>query len=118
MSEENINEILGIEDSMKSQVRQTVNSPNSTDNSAEKTLSLIASIILWLGILGSVICLFTITTTEVIRPGYYSRTETVFNPAGLAITIGMLISTVATWALLKVFVNISRTLKQINSKLK
>lgn len=121
MAEENINNILGIEDSSTDSINSSVQeeSGNSIDNVAENTLTTIAGIVLWVGIIGTIFCLFTLTTTKVVDPTYtYSiHYDTIFNPAGLAISIGVLLSTITTWALLKVIANISKTLKEINSKM-
>lgn len=91
-------------------------------NNAEKALIIIANIVLWLGIIGFVICLFTLTTTEEVKSsyihGYHFQSETVFNPAGLLASISVLIWTVVTWAVLKVFATISLTLKDIKSEIK
>lgn len=121
MAEENINEVLGIEDSSKNSINNSApeESGNSIDNVAENTLTTIAGIVLWVGIIGTIFCLFTLTTTKVVDPTYtYSiHYDTIFNPAGLVISIGVLLSTITTWALLKVIANISKTLKEINSKM-
>ena len=129
MSEENINEILGIEEttseSSKKQgifdnVPETEKDNNNQSNAAENTLKVIATVVLWAGIIGTIFCLFTLTTSKVVDPTYHYSThyDTIFNPAGLAISIGVLVSTLTMWAMLKVIANISTTLKEINSKMK
>lgn len=122
MAEENVNEILGIEDTTPqngttSDDMEAIVSPN---NSTENALNVIAGIVLWGGIIATVFCLFALTTTKVVDPTYkYSiHYDTVFNPGGLVISIGVFLSTLTTWALLRVIANISTTLKQINSKMK
>ena len=122
MAEENINEVLGIENSTP---KNDINSDNTeaaipTNNSAEKALNVIAYIVLWGGIIATVFCLFALTTTKVVDPTYtYSiHYDTIFNPGGLVISIGVFLSTLTTWALLRVIANISTTLKDINSKMK
>ena len=122
MSEENVNEVLGIDESSP-KVETESNSVAGNDtpnNAAENTLTAIATLVLWLGIIGTIFCLFTLTTIKVVDPSYtYSlHFETVFNPGGLAISVGVFISTLISWSLLKVVANISMTLKEINSKLK
>lgn len=117
MAEENVNKILGIEESVNngdSEIQST------TSNAAENTLYKIAAIVLWVGIIGTVYCLFTLTTTKVIDPTYHYSIhyDTIFNPSGLAISVGVFLSTLISWALLKVIANISITLKEINSKIK
>ncbi len=121
MAEEKVNEVLGIDES-----NVTINSDcsqpysDAESNAAESTLNVIAIIVLWAGIIGTVFCLFTLTTTKVVDPTYHYSIhyDTVFNPAGLAISIGVLVSTLTTWALLRVVANISKTLKEINAKMK
>lgn len=122
MAEENINELLDIEESSKENSRTVpINAINKSGNDvAEYTLNTIAKVVLWVGIIGTIFCLFTLTTTKVVDPTYkYSiHYDTIFNPGGLAISIAVLISSIITWALLRVIANISKTLKEINSKLK
>lgn len=120
MADENINEVLGIEEQTVESAHQQDNAGQNIDNSAENALSVIANIVLWVGIIGTVFCLFTLTTTKVVDPTYtYSiHYDTIFNPGGLAISIGVLLSSIMSWALLKVIANISKTLKEINSKMK
>lgn len=121
MAEENINEVLGIDDSSMDSINSSAQEErgNSIDNVAENTLTTIAGIVLWVGIIGTIFCLFTLTTTKVVDPTYtyHIHYDTIFNPAGLAISIGVLLSTITTWALLKVIANISKTLKEINTKI-
>ena len=91
---------------------------NEIDLSAEKILNGIAVFTLIVGIIGALICLFTICWVEVPAAGYKYLTEKVFNGSGFATTIAILIGSLATWALLKVIANISTTLKEINRKIK
>ena len=119
MAEENVNEVLGIEDTT-SQNGTTADDAEVTvspNNSAENALNVIAAIVLWCGIIATVFCLFALTTTKVVDPTYkYSiHYDTIFNPSGLVISIGVFLSTLTTWSLLRVIANISMTLKQINS---
>ena len=116
MEENNVLDQLGIEVETKNETTAPpgAKATESGNNGAENTLETFAYAILFIGILASLICLFTICTTE--KHGYYSdRTE--FNPIGFAVTIATLISSLLSWAFIKVFVNISRTLKEINAKL-
>lgn len=78
--------------------------------SAENLLTIVAGFILALGIIATVILACTTLQTEVYN-GYYN--EDVFNPMGFAITLGTLLSTLATWAVLRVIANISLRLKAI-----
>lgn len=122
MAEENVNEVLGIEESSNLNANDSNTESNSEteSNAAENTLNVIAGIVLWVGIIGTIFCLFTLTTTKVVDPTYHYSIhyDTIFNPAGLAISIGVLLSTLTTWAVLKVLVNISKSLKEINAKIK
>lgn len=118
MAEENLNEVLGIEETPE-HLETSENEVNS-NNAAENTLNVIAGIVLWVGIIGTVFCLFTLTTTKVVDPNYtYSvHYKSIFNPSGLAVSVGVLLSSLTTWAVLKVIANISISLKEINSKIK
>ena len=78
--------------------------------SAENTLTTVGGIILTLGIIATVILACTTLKTEVYN-GYYHEDQ--FNPMGLVITLGTLLSTLATWAVLRVIANISLRLKAI-----
>lgn len=121
MADENINEVLGIEERSDANVSTSQEVETvATNNAAENTLNTIAGIVLWIGIIGTVFCIFTLTTTKVVDPTYtYSiHYDTIFNPAGLAISVGVLLSSLTTWAVLKVIANISISLKEINSKIK
>ena len=122
MADENINEVLGIEESPNpnSPSYQEMESEPTSNNAAENTLNVIAGIVLWVGIIGTIFCLFTLTTTKVVDPTYHYSIhyDTIFNPSGLAVSIGVLLSTLTTWAVLKVIANISISLKEINSKIK
>lgn len=87
--------------------------PEATTNknsSAENTLSIIADIVLVLGIIGTVVCLFTIV--------FVGRHNDEFNPVGFGITLSGLLSVLISWSVMKVLANISLTLKGINKKLK
>lgn len=121
MAEENINQILGIEESSNNESQtpalEAQTAPQS--NAAENVLNVIANVVLWVGLIVTLFCLFTLTTTKVVDPTYHYSIhyDTVFNPGGLVISVGVLLSTVTTWALLKVVANISKNLKEINAKM-
>jgi hypothetical protein len=78
---------------------------------AETTLSVIATIVLIGGIIGTLICLFTITW--VYNPSWG---EKVFNPIGFITTMSLLLVSLTIWASLSVLSNISINVKEINSK--
>ncbi len=78
--------------------------------SAEETLTIVGGIILAIGIAATVILAFTTLKTETYN-GYYHEEQ--FNPMGLALTLGTLLSSLATWAVLRVIANISLRLQAI-----
>jgi len=82
--------------------------------SAENTLKVIATIVLIVGIIGAVICLFTIVLIQ--NPKYTYITELIFNPMGFVTTISILLGSLTIWASLKVLSDISINLKELNSK--
>lgn len=117
--ENNINEVLGVNEN------NVANASNEQENksytvqegqSAEETLLVISSIILVVGLIATAICLFYLTFYRVDRWGEVSHDE--FNPSGFATTVMVLVSTLISWATLRVFANISITLKEINKKIK
>ncbi len=76
---------------------------------AEKTLKVIANIVLILGIISTLVCLFSIVVVD-------NEYTYEFNPLGFATTIGILLGALIIWASLRVFSDISISLKEINSK--
>lgn len=109
--ETNINESLGINNPATSTHEETENT------SAEKALTIIANIVLIVGVIGTLIMAFTITYTT-IEGKYNWQDETMVNPMGIVLTIATLMSSVTVWGLLKVICNISTSLKEINLKTK
>ena len=79
--------------------------------SAEKVLSIIANVVLGIGILVTIILLFTVCWVD--SGHYYYTKDIVFNPIGFATTIGVLLSSIISWALLRVICNISYSLKAL-----
>lgn len=117
--EENVNEALGLVNSETPIApKKEVQEVKIVDNSAEKTLATIANIVLLLGIIGTLICIFTLTFIDVPKSGYHYRTEKAFSPSGFATTVMVLFSTLISWSVMKVLSNISLTLKDLNSKVK
>ena len=115
--EENVKDVLGIkEETQINPVSNNVPKDESSNNSAENTLTVIANIVLVCGIIASVICLFTIVWVR--DPGYTYIKKTIFNPTGFATTIMILMSSLISWSFMKVLANISLTLKDINKKMK
>ena len=78
---------------------------NKNDTSAEHVLSAVASIILICGIIATIICLIAF---------FYD----VDNPVSLGISVAVLAGTLINWSVMKVIVNISINLKEINKKIK
>lgn len=122
MADEKINEVLGIEENSEAKDSTSQEVEALTNNAAENTLKTVANIVLWIGCIGTFFCLCfcTHTTTKVVDPTYeyIIHYDSTFNPAGLAVSVGVLLSSVTTWAVLKVIANISISLKEINSKIK
>lgn len=87
--------------------------PNShiLSDSAEDIMKGMAVVILLVGLISTIVLLFTVCVTKVPK-GYYSE-EIVFNPIGFAITVATLLGSLATWAALNVFANISLRLKTL-----
>lgn len=112
--EENLNQASGIEQQTATPQPEVKEQP--IDNSAESTLTTIAVVILIFGIIATLICAFTLMFVQ--DPEYHYIDSKVFNPAGFATTIEVLAGTLITWASLRVFANISITLKEINKKIK
>lgn len=86
------------------------------NNGAENTLKTIAGIILTFGIIATLICAVTLVFVE--NPEYRYSSSKIFSAAGFATTIEVFAGTLITWATLRVFANISITLKEINRKIK
>ncbi len=103
--EENVNDALGILPAENSVTPQTTEQ-NADNNNAENTLSTIAMIILIVGISAAVVCLLSLTTID-----------GEFNPAGLGLSVLILLSTLISYSIMTVLANISLTLKDINKKI-
>lgn len=111
---ENPNEQSASETSANETNAENETNATKDNNSAENTLVTIANITLGIGIIASVVMLFTICFIE--NPEYHYHKELMFNPTGFAMTCGTLLSTLAAWASMKVLANISLTLKAIKNK--
>ena len=86
------------------------------DYSAESTLETIATIFLLTGIIATLICAFSMIIVR--DPDFTYIERYTFSPEGFIITLTILLSTLASWASMKVFANISRSLKEIKNKIK
>jgi len=75
---------------------------------AETTLNIIAIIVLVCGIIGTLICLFMFTTSD------YGD----FNVIGFISSIGILLTSLTIWAVLRIFCEIAINVRQINNKTK
>ena len=83
--------------------------------SDEENLKMIANYVLALGILATAVLAFTRMFVTV--PGEYSFDEKkVFDAGGMAITVFTLLSSLASWACLRVISNISESLKKLADK--
>ena len=83
--------------------------------SDEQNLKLIANYVLGLGLFVTGVLAFTRVVVTV--PGQYSfEGKMEFDPGGLAITLFTLLSSLASWACLRVISNISESLKQLIGK--
>ncbi len=109
VSDEEYNEILEY-------ITCKENSEPHENNTAESTIKTVATIILIFGIISSILCFFTLSFQKLPREHYSFTEDTVFNPSGLVIAITVLLTSIATWAIMKVLANISITLKKIDSK--
>lgn len=107
--EEQVNEILGVSEISTTEEKESISDELISD---EKSLKTIANIILIVGIISSLILLFTVTIIQV-KGEYSFQNETIFSSSGLVITIGTLFSSIALWAFLRVIANISITLKEL-----
>ena len=83
-----------------------------TNDSPEKTLDILAYIVLVLGLVITVMCLFAFALQ---KTSYSAHVE--FNESGLVITLVTLLSTLITSSVMHVIAEISRTLKEINKKM-
>lgn len=109
---ENVNDVLGVQET-----NETETAIEYVDSySHEKTLRVVATIVLIVGIIATLICLFTITKTETTTS--WGSKESEFNMMGLLISILVGISSVTTWAILNVLSNISINMYKIKDSLK
>ncbi|MFM6954025.1 MAG: hypothetical protein ACKOWL_03475 [Sphingobacteriaceae bacterium] len=82
----------------------------------ETSLRNIATIILFVGVGVSVFMFISMTFVRIDPPldGYSSKSEYVFKPIGLILSIITLICSIGLWGLIRVICNISISLKEIN----
>lgn len=118
VTEEEYAEILKYTKAQKENEEEEILREAPINDGAEKTLNSIATLTLVCGIIAAIICFATLCFHKVPAAGYTYITETKFDPAGLGIAISVLIVSIATWAMMKVFANISLTLNELNSKIK
>ena len=76
----------------------------------ESTLKSITTVLLWLGIIGSIAYTLSISFVEV--PGYY-HSHSKFSFVGFCTGAGCLLEVIVAWAVLRVFVEISISLKKL-----
>lgn len=106
----NINEVLNLSNNASNQIVEI--SDNTND---EKTLRTIANLILAVGIISSLILLFTISFVKIQGENSW-ESKMALSASGLVTTIGTLVSSIGLWALLRVISNISTSLKELNNK--
>ena len=114
---ENVNEFLGISPGEETKTEKCVQNTNLVNprDKAEHTLIKVAKLVLIVGILATIFCLFTIVLVK--NPEYYSAYSSekyIFSPNGFITTIAILLSSVISWSFMTVVANISLTLKDIN----
>lgn len=114
---ENVNEFLGISPGEETKTEKSVQNTNlvNSRDKAEHTLIKVAKLVLIVGILATIFCLFTIVLVK--NPEYYSGYSSekyIFSPNGFITTIAILLSSVISWSFMTVVANISLTLKDIN----
>lgn len=85
-----------------------ISKQNITEN-AENTLRIVANIILIIGVLATIVLLFTIVVVKDPLHHY----QKVFSSEGFSVTVGTFLTVLVTWALLRVIANISYRLKNI-----
>lgn len=90
----------------------TSDSYENTLNSHENTLNIMANITLGVGILCTIILSFSIMYTDVP----YGKSE--LDLTGFAVTISVLLTTIISWALLRVISSISTNVRELNHKTK
>lgn len=76
----------------------------------EKIVTVISYIILIVGVVGSIIMAFTITTD------YHLYFGSELNSTGLAITIGTLFTSILLWALLRLVVEVAANVRHLVPK--
>ena len=107
---ENVNETLGIKESEEE--KTTTAKVMKEEYGAENTLKFFANCVLVIGIISAFICFIMAFSTR----NYYGNPE--FNFMGIVYAIACLVPSLLTWSVMRVFANISTTLKKINEKLK
>ena len=107
---ENVNEALGIKESEEK--KTPTRKVEKEDYGAEDTLKFFANFSLVIGIISAFICFIFAFSSR----NYYGDPE--FNFMGVVYGIACLIPALLTWSVMRVFANISTTLKKINEKLK
>lgn len=108
ISDEEFEKLIKYEQIKTAAPQDVVKTENAkVKNTAEKALNIYNTVVLVIGLIAAVICVIAGLA------GGYSA-----NLALAAIGIGVAITFVLSWAVIKVYVNISNNLHEINSKLK
>lgn len=84
--------------------------------SDENSLKSISTFVLIGGIVSSIVLFFSLAIITVPRDIYSGQPETTFSGSGFAISLGVLISAIASFYFLNVIANISISLKRLISK--
>lgn len=88
--------------------------PTVIDFSLEDNLSNFANIVLLIGGISAVILFFS--SALITQPTLYSGNQTGFSGPGMVISVGTLLSSVATYFVLQALGSISRSLKRLAAK--
>lgn len=79
---------------------QSINKIESSNHPSENTLNSVANFILAVGIISFVVLMFTVVFVE--SPGAYYSSSTEFNPAGFGTAVATLLTSIATYSIMKV----------------
>lgn len=112
--EENLNDVFGLRQGAVPQNEMPPQLPQRarTDRSVEKTLSVLATVVLVIGIIAAAICLvFAASYTF----GRWRSDDAAYWFLGTA--VGTIFVSLLWWSIMRVLANISNTLKDIKEKM-
>lgn len=84
----------------KAKTKKPINKIESSTHPSENTLNSVANFILAVGIISFVVLMFTVVFVE--SPGAYYSSSTEFNPAGFGTAVATLLTSIATYSIMKV----------------